>query len=214
MTAARASKTTEERREARKLMPLGDVWAVRFIALADRHPRTDVAAEALLWAVEKTRGDTGKQALERLITDHLESEIMAKVCVRLPLSDENIAILRRLDAESPHRAVRGQACFTLAGLLQSRADESEDEEAAARDRKEVDRKEVVLLLENIREEYGDVPGRRKMLGEYAEARLFEMRHLQVGQVAPDILGEDVDGVSFKLSDYRGKVVMLDFWGHW
>ncbi len=36
----------------------------------------------------------------------------------------------------------------------------------------------------------------------------------VGQPAPEIEGEDVDGVAFKLSDYRGKVVMLDFWGNW
>jgi hypothetical protein len=37
---------------------------------------------------------------------------------------------------------------------------------------------------------------------------------QIGQNAPEIDGEDVDGVKFKLSDYRGKVVVLDFWGHW
>jgi cytochrome oxidase Cu insertion factor (SCO1/SenC/PrrC family) len=36
----------------------------------------------------------------------------------------------------------------------------------------------------------------------------------VGQVAPDIEGDDLDGVPFKLSDYRGKVVVLDFWGNW
>jgi cytochrome oxidase Cu insertion factor (SCO1/SenC/PrrC family) len=36
----------------------------------------------------------------------------------------------------------------------------------------------------------------------------------VGQPAPEISGEDIDGVPFKLSDYRGKVVMLDFWGNW
>jgi AhpC/TSA family len=37
---------------------------------------------------------------------------------------------------------------------------------------------------------------------------------QVGQVAPEIVAEDLDGQTFKLSDYRGKVVLLDFWGHW
>jgi hypothetical protein len=36
----------------------------------------------------------------------------------------------------------------------------------------------------------------------------------VGTEAPDIIGEDLDGVAFKLSDYRGQVVMLDFWGNW
>ncbi len=29
--------------------------------------------------------------------------------------------------------------------------------------------------------------------------------------APEIQGIDADGVSFKLSDYRGQVVLLDFW---
>jgi peroxiredoxin len=38
--------------------------------------------------------------------------------------------------------------------------------------------------------------------------------LNVGDLAPDIEGEDIDGKPFKLADYRGKVVVLDFWGHW
>ena len=38
--------------------------------------------------------------------------------------------------------------------------------------------------------------------------------LAIGKVAPEISGVDVDGSKFKLSDYRGKVVVLDFWGDW
>jgi len=38
--------------------------------------------------------------------------------------------------------------------------------------------------------------------------------LPVGSLAPEIEGEDIDGKKFKLSDYRGKVVVLDFWGNW
>ncbi|HIA62051.1 MAG TPA: redoxin domain-containing protein [Planctomycetes bacterium] len=38
--------------------------------------------------------------------------------------------------------------------------------------------------------------------------------LSIGKVAPEIEAEDIDGVKFKLSDYRGKVVVLDFWGDW
>jgi hypothetical protein len=36
----------------------------------------------------------------------------------------------------------------------------------------------------------------------------------VGTKAPEIEGTDIDGKKFKLSDYRGKVVVLDFWGNW
>ncbi len=37
---------------------------------------------------------------------------------------------------------------------------------------------------------------------------------EVGNLAPDFEAKDVEGQSFKLSDYRGKVVLLDFWGFW
>ena len=36
----------------------------------------------------------------------------------------------------------------------------------------------------------------------------------IGKLAQDFTTEDADGVAFKLSDYRGKVVVLDFWGFW
>ena len=48
----------------------------------------------------------------------------------------------------------------------------------------------------------------------AQGILNEMDKLQLGMPAPEIEGNDLDGVAFKLSDYRGKVVVLDFWGDW
>jgi cytochrome oxidase Cu insertion factor (SCO1/SenC/PrrC family) len=36
----------------------------------------------------------------------------------------------------------------------------------------------------------------------------------VGKPAPEIKGQDIDGKKFKLSDYRGKVVVLSFWATW
>lgn len=35
-----------------------------------------------------------------------------------------------------------------------------------------------------------------------------------GDTILGIEGEDVDGESFELGDYEGKVIMLDFWGDW
>ncbi|MBX7168205.1 MAG: peroxiredoxin family protein [Pirellulales bacterium] len=37
---------------------------------------------------------------------------------------------------------------------------------------------------------------------------------EIDQPAPEITGEDADGVSFALSDYQGQVVVVDFWGDW
>jgi peroxiredoxin len=33
-------------------------------------------------------------------------------------------------------------------------------------------------------------------------------------MAPDFTGKTVDGFEFDLSDYKGKVVLLDFYGFW
>ncbi len=70
------------------------------------------------------------------------------------------------------------------------------------------------LLETVRDKYGDVARWSSTLGKAARGELFELEHLQIGMVAPDIQGDDLDGVDFKLSEYRCKVVFLDFWGDW
>ena len=48
----------------------------------------------------------------------------------------------------------------------------------------------------------------------AVLKVHDPTDLEIGKVAPDIEAEDLNGVTFKLSDYRGKVVVLDFWGDW
>lgn len=45
----------------------------------------------------------------------------------------------------------------------------------------------------------------------AKRELFAIEYLTAGKAAPEIEGADFDGVEFRLSDYRGKVVLLDFW---
>ena len=40
--------------------------------------------------------------------------------------------------------------------------------------------------------------------------MYEVEHLSVGKKAPDIKGKDIDGQNLKLSDYRGRVVVVDF----
>ncbi|MBI5397625.1 MAG: redoxin domain-containing protein [Chloroflexi bacterium] len=37
---------------------------------------------------------------------------------------------------------------------------------------------------------------------------------ETGSTAPEISGKDLDGKPMKLSEFRGKVVVLDFWGFW
>ena len=54
-------------------------------------------------------------------------------------------------------------------------------------------------------------------GTFAEAEadlIRSIRHATVGSVVPDLTGSRMDGVEEALSDYRGRVVLLDFWATW
>jgi peroxiredoxin len=49
------------------------------------------------------------------------------------------------------------------------------------------------------------------LGENATSNLYALENLYIGAPAPRAEGVDLDGNPLRLSDYRGKVVVLSFW---
>src|SRR5262249_12777596 len=55
---------------------------------------------------------------------------------------------------------------------------------------------------------------RSTMGAIAGSWLRGLRLLEVGSEAQEIVGQDLDGKTFKLSEYRGKVVVIDFWANW
>ena len=152
-------------------------------------------------------------------------------------------LFRGLHEKAEDRVAKGAATLALAQYLQRKASfipglrkraarmpdwpEEYEKQLRAAD-PEAMAAEAERLLEQVIEEYGDVPyvrGGRPFLRErdlerkwtldrVAEARLDEMHNLAVGKPAPEIDGVDLDGKPMKLSDYRGKVVVVVFWGSW
>lgn len=71
------------------------------------------------------------------------------------------------------------------------------------------------LTDEVLAQYREIVARpRQTLAELALDRLDEWDNLAIGKPAPEIDAEGVDGKRFKLSDYRGKIVVLIFWGTW
>ena len=66
---------------------------------------------------------------------------------------------------------------------------------------------------SLRELLGSFDGDSE-LHKKAQDELFVLENLTVGAKAMNIVGTDLEGEEFKLSDYRGKIVFLDFWGDW
>jgi hypothetical protein len=189
----------------------------RALSLADQHRGEPMAFEALVWVV-KNRGPVRQSlevssALQALSRDYPGSDRIGDVCAALADLDspEAEALLRGVVAVNASRIIRGRALFNLAIVLQHRADSqggSEPQQAARW------LQDAEQALEQVTATYGDVKVGKSTLAEHSHDLRDEIRHLSVGKAAPEIQGEDADGKKFKLSDYKGKVVLLDFWAGW
>jgi len=64
--------------------------------------------------------------------------------------------------------------------------------------------------------YAEVVAQHPQTEQAQSAReaLHVLRFLSIGAVVQDFEATTFDGQTFKLSDYRGRVVLLDFWGFW
>jgi hypothetical protein len=178
-----------------------------------------------------------------LVRDHLMSPKIGSFCASLKnefFDPTVVPLLRQVIEKHPDKAVQAQTMYALAALLQSRAAESRwlakvDKEMLDRfikaygaegieDLKRSDpikeKKEAEALFDRLVQDKDFAAAsfsrgtKQAKVGDLAASELFEIRHLQPGMPAPEITGTDIDGHAMKLSDFRGKVVLLDFWGHW
>jgi hypothetical protein len=176
------------------------------------------------------------KAIALLLRDHLQSDRLGETCKRAGFGfrQECETFLRTVLSNSPHREVRGQACLRLAQFLAGRVDKldsmkeqpvmarryeslfgKEYLEALQRQDHAKVMKEAEALYERAAQSYGDVKlPYDETVGEVAQRDLFEIQHLSVGKMATEIEGEDQDKLPFKLSEYRGKVVLLYFWSEY
>lgn len=192
-----------------------------------------------LWLQSNTR-DPGRsndrteaRALELLLRDHVRSDKLGEACRRVQygFGKKCETFLRTVMEMSPHRDVQALACLRLAQFLDGRLKRldlvKEQPDMAKRyeglfgkdyldgllrqDRAKAV-KEVEAVFELADANYGDVKvPYGDTVAERVKTELYEIRFLSVGKTAPDIEGDDQDGKRFKLSDYRGKVVLLYFW---
>lgn len=240
--AYQKAKTDKEReKQFEEKYPKADAYAARFLEVAESAPKDPAAVDALIWVVQNGgAGPEVARAIDRLAKDHAADRRMGEVAPRLvhQTSPSAETLLRAIVEKNPRRDAKGIASLALGQYLKQRADLArtikenpsqakqievlftkrgiDKEYFAALKRKDPDAllKEAEAAFERTAKEFGDVDSGRGTLAKTAEAELYEIRNLAVGKPAPEIAGTDTDGKAFKLSDYKGKVVVVDFWGDW
>lgn len=180
--------------------------------------------------------DSSGRIVEILMRDHLKSDQLAPICdrMRFGIRGEFEKFLTAALESNPHKNVQGMACLALAQLLRNQlyiADRvfarpewitryndmlGEDDFKAIRGTGRAPLEARVESLYERASQFDDVINipYSETVAEKARTELFDIRHLSIGKVAPDIEGRDYDGQPFQLSDYRGKVVLLYFWSEY
>jgi tetratricopeptide (TPR) repeat protein len=189
----------------------------QFRAYAEKYAGQPKAVPALTWMIRTARSgsihpqEELRWCFEQLRNCHAEEPDLKDALDTL--ADFSVSTFRELLQpfyeqiihENEDKNLRATALFNLAKIDYS----PQSDPQAATPPASGDPKRAHELFEKVVREYPGTDAATR-----ASTYLFELDHLQIGMLAPDIVGTDVAGREIRLSDFRGRVVVLNFWGFW
>ncbi len=181
----------------------------KFQAGAKRFAGTEGAVPFLAWVLQNGGADrdAAKAALKSIAANHIASPKLESIAGMLPYlgrmvgEEDASAFIAKLEKQSGSPLLKTVAAYTVRAEILKSAPLGSDQYKKAR-------AEVMALAKQVKSENAD------MLEGMVMSEIKVREEFGIGNVAPDIVGIDLAGVEFKLSDYKGKVIMVDFWGDW
>ncbi len=195
----------------------------RVRAYAELNTGKPTALPALRWLVREnfsisglsSDGGAGQWALKRLAEDHATDPNVLSGLDRLSMvamsvgEEPLVAFLETVSKKNPDRKTRGQAKFGMAEVLFEGSPMMRMMGIGSKSNRTAQKKRAETILRELVKEYaGDE------IAKKANELLFVIDHLQVGMTAPQTVGKDVDGKEIRLSDFRGRVVIMVYWATW
>lgn len=196
----------KSREEQQKLYeaeyPKPDQAIESITALVTANPGGPASLDGIDWLLRYSGQKGIDPALYNVLeTHHLHSEKLQAIVLKMARSrtPETQKFLTKVSEKSKIKDARGAAILSLMKRIE-RDKEKEDEHTA--------------LSKKLFAEHPDLIINGRNVTKSIKAKREAEEKLAIGKVAPEIIGKDVDGKEMKLSDYRGKIVVLDFWGDW
>lgn len=191
----------------------------KFRALAEKYAGKPEALGILVWLAddgvagpEDHEGrQSAKWAIEQMTKGHAAKPEIKDRLAPLQYLDETVgqdplmALYNKIIESNPDRDTKAVATLNLGILHQRDVREGSDDQPPRKAAQ-------AMAMKAFRSLKNDYAGTKA--AERADRFIFQLENLQIGMKAPEIVGTDADGNEIRLSQFAGKVVMLDYWGYW
>ncbi len=206
-----AAATEEEKNKYRASIPSAGPYATKMMALVQSNLDQPDVVKGVNWLVMGAASfPEGQEALKMLGSTFADRKGIAEAVKQLEYHGLPAEpVLKAVIEKNTNREERAAALYALGAVHFKNFDASADRVSAA-----ASKDKALECFQQLSSDFADVTIQGFKLSDFAAKMLFEMTNLQVGCEAPEIEGKDADGVDFKLSDYRGKYVIVIFWGGW
>jgi thiol-disulfide isomerase/thioredoxin len=189
---------------ATKMVELTKAYAPKFMELGKANLGDDVGFMALLFALQNGGAQYSGEAFD-LILDKYEKKLIANPMILERAGAKGERALRDLLTKNTEGDAHVRLTHSLGNMLFSQAEMTAgapDAEAKLKEAEKLFDEVAAIAKEGTRE------------FDSAKGFLHEIRDLQVGKIIPDLESHDLEGNTVKLSDFRGKVLVLDVWATW
>jgi hypothetical protein len=187
------------------------------LARVEKEPQATQTPDLLGWVA--TSGSTlpvGQKALDLLVANHSDHQALEQACMMLARSraPQAVETLQRILETAKQPGARAAAALALGQRKAAEAERLVDTPAASEKAVAEAEKYFAMVINEFGKDAPKLKASAERASKTMHASLKALTAIKVGKEAPEITAQDLDGKEFKLSDYRGKVVLLDFWGNW
>ncbi|MCS7470976.1 trypsin-like peptidase domain-containing protein [Stieleria sp. ICT_E10.1] len=215
----KAAPTLGQDQTIARLSTLSAKYCDQLLVLAKDNPDSWPAVQALAYAAQLCQQQEGEETLglvcDLALEHHLTEKHLHAIMKMIVMQPNETArgFCRQVLEKSPHQKVRVAANLGLVVNLLGWLNQPDSIDLGEISRR---RDEVKSLTTQLEQSMANSDNEAlKQEGGMLVTRLRQqLEAIKVGTPTPEIQGVDVEGENFKLSDYRGKVVLLDFFADW
>ncbi len=205
------AKSEAEKDQYRATIPSGAPCAAKLMALVKTNAENPEVVKGVTWlAINAASFPEGEEALSLLGKKYAGHAGIAETVKQLEYRGMLAEpMLTAVLEKNNHREEKAAALYALGAIHFKFFDTTTDPVAAA-----ASKTKALDFFQRLSASYSDVIVQGFKLADAAGKMLFEISNLQPGCEAPELEGKDAAGEAFKLSDYRGKHIIVMFWGGW